>query len=146
MLGSEPGLEQGRGCKEQYDELIGEKTNDVCLYSRTERGRLNDAAAREDFSFDRGLLSKFLRLCEKFSSHSPRFIAGESQRQWHLGGVIRKEAAPTPELLRVLRDTREISVTGWGAAQTKVKGSCWVECWCSDTRVVGGSGDGGVQA
>lgn len=52
VLGSEPGLEQGRGCKEQRDELIGEKTNDVCLYSRTERGRLNDAAAREDFSFD----------------------------------------------------------------------------------------------
>lgn len=89
MPGSEPGLEQGRGCKEQRDELTGEKTNDVCLCSRTEHARLNDAAAREDVSVDRELLSKFLRLCEMFSSHSPRFVAGESQtvalRRSHTG-------------------------------------------------------------
>ena len=68
-----------------------------------------------------------------------------SHRQWYLGGVLQEEAAPTPELLRVLTDTHEISVTGWGAAQPKVKGSCWVECWCSDARVVGGSEDAGLK-
>ena len=77
--GSEPGLEQGRGCEEQCDELIGEKTNDVCLCGRKEHACLSNAAAREDVSFDRELLSKFLRLREKFSSSSSRFIAGESQ-------------------------------------------------------------------